>query len=261
MSNEATASAMRRMNPVRMEHAFFSDLNPWMWWVKPMAEAVRADRRPAAKDNPCSRSSAAAEADREALDQYRDAARRPRRARLQGDLRVPGAARWRSARIRRRPGAAAPADRPGSVKSSRALKRKELEASLESGTPVDAWARLLALRPPRRPPVDERPFNMVRRMIDELKPENSPSLAALKAAVKRQAFVLALDAERAIAALPKLAPDRAMLRRGFDAARAVVSARGEMTAEQQNGTVATSRPTAWGRRVPEHGLDGRGSVH
>ena len=55
-------------------------------------------------------------------------------------------------------------------------------------------------------------------MIEELKPENVPSLAALKAAVKRQAFVLALDEERAIAALPKLAPEMRHRRQGFDVA-------------------------------------------
>ena len=55
---------------------------------------------------------------------------------------------------------------------------------------------------------------LVRRMIEELKPESVPSLAALKAAVKRQAFVLALDEERAIEALPKLAPEMHHRRKG-----------------------------------------------
>jgi hypothetical protein len=81
--------------------------------------------------------------------------------------------------------------------------------------------------------VDERPFNMVRRMIEELKPENVPSLAALKAAVKRQAFVLALDEERAIAALPKLVPEMHLRRRGCEVARLVASARGEPTPYQE----------------------------
>jgi hypothetical protein len=73
---------------------------------------------------------------------------------------------------------------------------------------------------------------MVRRMLEELKPEHIPSLEALKAALKRQAFVLALDEERAIAALPKLAPDPQLLRRGLDAARTVLRARGELTPQQ-----------------------------
>src|SRR6185369_746808 len=52
MSNDATAWMLRWMNPVRMEHAFFSDLNPWTAWIKPLAEAIRADRRPVSQDNP-----------------------------------------------------------------------------------------------------------------------------------------------------------------------------------------------------------------
>ena len=69
-------------------------------------------------------------------------------------------------------------------------------------------------------------------MIEEMKPEGRPSLAALKAAIKRQAYALALDEERALAALPKLAPDMDNRRRGLDAARAVMRARGELTPEQ-----------------------------
>ena len=98
---------------------------------------------------------------------------------------------------------------------------------------LDAWARLLIYVRPEGSAVDERPFNMVRRMIEELKPENAPSLAALKAAVKRQAFILALDEERAIAALPKLAPEMRHRRQGFDVARTVMKARGELTPHQE----------------------------
>jgi hypothetical protein len=69
-------------------------------------------------------------------------------------------------------------------------------------------------------------------MMDEMKPENRPTLAALKAAVKRQAYALALDEERALSALPKLAADMEQRRRGFNAARSVMRARGELTPEQ-----------------------------
>jgi hypothetical protein len=104
---------------------------------------------------------------------------------------------------------------------------------MEEGSLLDAWARLLIYVRPEGSAVDERPFNMIRRMIQELKPEHIPSLAALKAAVKRQAFVLALDEERAIKALPKLAPEMHLRRKGFEAARLVISSRGELTPYQE----------------------------
>ena len=38
MSSEATAVMQRLMNPVRLQRWMLSDLNPWMQWVKAMAE-------------------------------------------------------------------------------------------------------------------------------------------------------------------------------------------------------------------------------
>ena len=46
MSTEATARVLRDTNPARLERWYLSDLNPWMPWVKSMAETVRANRQP-----------------------------------------------------------------------------------------------------------------------------------------------------------------------------------------------------------------------
>jgi hypothetical protein len=51
--------------------------------------------------------------------------------------------------------------------------------------------------------------------------------------VKRQALVLALDEERAIRALPKLAPEMRHRRQGYDAVRAIMRSRGELTPHQE----------------------------
>jgi len=91
---------------------------------------------------------------------------------------------------------------------------------------------LLYVRPEEKV-VDERPYNLMRQMIDEIEPERRPSPAAVKAAMKRQAFVVALDEERAVAALPLLVPEMHQRRKGFEAARKVASARGKPTAHQE----------------------------
>jgi hypothetical protein len=233
MSNEATAWTLRMMNPVRVEHAFFSDLNPWMAaWIKPLANMVRANRRPVSSENPflqlqrqvsgrIAQSLAEYGLARDGLEEraFKTIYESPALALAVGaDPRVPERSgprngTWEREELARR-------------------KRKDVEASVETGTPVDAWARLLLYLRADGQVIDERPFNMVRRMIEELAPEHIPSLAVLQAAVKRQAFVLAFDEERAMAALAKLAPDQALLRKGFDAARAVLGARGELTANQ-----------------------------
>ncbi|MEN6465138.1 MAG: DUF3141 domain-containing protein, partial [Syntrophaceae bacterium] len=51
MVNETTAQMGRTLHPLRMQHWFFSDLNPLMWPVKAMAPSVRQNRKPASNDN------------------------------------------------------------------------------------------------------------------------------------------------------------------------------------------------------------------
>jgi len=51
MVNETTAQMGRTLHPLRMQHWFFSDLNPMMWPVGAMASAVQASRKPAVEDN------------------------------------------------------------------------------------------------------------------------------------------------------------------------------------------------------------------
>ena len=169
----------------------------------------------------------------QALDQYRDAARRHVTSACSRRSTSRPGSRRRSASRPDSLGRRGPQSASWEQDELKRLKRKELESHIEEGTLLDAWARLLIYVRPEGNVVDERPFNMVRRMIEELKPENVPSLAALKAAVKQQAFVLALDEERAIAALPKLAPEMRHRRQGFDVARTVMKSRGELTPHQE----------------------------
>jgi hypothetical protein len=52
ISNEQLASLVRATNPVRMQYTMFADHNPLMRSVAGAADQVRADRHPAAPDNP-----------------------------------------------------------------------------------------------------------------------------------------------------------------------------------------------------------------
>ena len=51
MSNDYTAKLGRQFHPLRYQRWAFSDVNPWLAWLKPAAEAVRAQRKTARKDN------------------------------------------------------------------------------------------------------------------------------------------------------------------------------------------------------------------
>ncbi|RDK07678.1 DUF3141 domain-containing protein [Cupriavidus lacunae] len=52
MSNEMTARVLREFHPLRLQNWMFSDLNPWMAWLKPAADAVRTSRQALAPDHP-----------------------------------------------------------------------------------------------------------------------------------------------------------------------------------------------------------------
>lgn len=55
MANDTTASMLRAFHPLRAQRWMFSDYNPWLAWLGPAADAVRAARKPAAADEPLRR--------------------------------------------------------------------------------------------------------------------------------------------------------------------------------------------------------------
>jgi pimeloyl-ACP methyl ester carboxylesterase len=232
-SSDLSAETLRETNPARMERWGFSDLNPWMAWVAAMARAVREDRRPVSQDNPLLRMER--DVSRQivrSLDQYRDLRDAYEERLFRSIYEWPLLASLIGV-DRRMLGRQGPRARTWEQEELRHMKQREIEAYVEEGTIVDAWARLLIYVRPKGDPADERPFNMVRRMLEEAKPESVPSIGALREAIKRQARVLALDEERAIEALPKLAKDTNLRKRDLDVARTVMKSRGELTAQQE----------------------------
>ncbi|MGF6288321.1 DUF3141 domain-containing protein [Paraburkholderia youngii] len=51
-SNETTAQLLRDFHPLRLQRWAFSDLNPWLAALRPMADAVRASRQPSSDLEP-----------------------------------------------------------------------------------------------------------------------------------------------------------------------------------------------------------------
>lgn len=52
MSTPQTAAALREMHPLRLQRSLLSDLNPFLWPLKPWADAVQRNRRKVEADNP-----------------------------------------------------------------------------------------------------------------------------------------------------------------------------------------------------------------
>ena len=223
----------RALNPARLERYAFSDLNPWMLWVKWMADSVRANRRSASADNPFVRAERqASERIEQSLDAYRDARDRMYEWMFRAIYESPWVAAvvGLSGESVRHRGPKAPTWEHEELKR---MKRLVAESHIAEGTLLDGWARVMLYAWGEDKVADERPFNLVCRMIEKLRPELRPSLDELKAAVKRQAFALALDEARAMAALPKLLPAIAQRREAVACARRVSRARGALTPQQE----------------------------
>ena len=233
MSNEATAKWLRLSNPDRMRRYLLSDLNPAMWTVKSLAQMVRAQRMPVAPDNPLARIERRV-SDRvsRTLDAYRDR----RDAWYESVFKLIYESPWVAAAV----GLSGNADPHHSPRAAAALREEfarlkigEISTHFEAGTPFDGWVRVLIWQGMEDKVIDERPFNLIRRLGKEQPPGPLRTLSELKEAIRQQMFVLLLDEERAIAALPKLMPDRKDRARAVALARRIASAKGPLSASQE----------------------------
>ena len=72
LSNEYAAKFSRAFHPLRLQRWSISDLNPWLWWLAPTAEAVKAQRQALGPDDPARKLEAtASELTSASLDCYR----------------------------------------------------------------------------------------------------------------------------------------------------------------------------------------------
>jgi hypothetical protein len=86
-----------------------------------------------------------------------------------------------------------------------------------------------------RGPADERGLAAIRRLRGVADDKPRPTLAEFKALVREQFFMLLIDEEAALAAIPDLLPaDAALRRKAFAALPEVLSAAGELTGEALN---------------------------
>jgi pimeloyl-ACP methyl ester carboxylesterase len=232
MSNETTAKWLRVTNPDRMQRYLLSDLNPAMWTVKSLAQMVRAQRTPVAPDNPFTRIEQTISARIErSLDAYRD----QRDAWYESTFKAIYDSPWVAAAV----GLAGAADPRKSPKAAAAIREEfarlkiaEITSHIEEGSPFDAWVRLLLWQGMEDKVIDERPFNLIRRLGKQQPPGERRTLAELKDAIKQQMFVLLIDEKRAIAALPKLMSDPKLRERAISLARSIASAKGPLSATQ-----------------------------
>jgi pimeloyl-ACP methyl ester carboxylesterase len=230
MVTPQVADWLKRWHPVRMSYEAFTDANPFMPSVAKAAEQVREHRKPAASDNPfiVAQEKVSAEIVK-ALDGWRES---QEKLCEQIFLAVYGSPALQAA-VGVDPEAARPR-RPGKSLLHQELMDKriaELKSQINKGGLQECTIRGLIYVGMARGFVDERGIAALRRI--RLTEEGSRmTLAQFKAMAREQFFLLLLEPEATLAAIPKLLPaDVSERRKGLAAIRNVLSAAGEISGE------------------------------
>jgi len=224
------AEAMRNWHPLRIQYEAFSSRNPWMRAVGDVADKAREERKPVAQDNPflVFQERLSQQVVR-SLDQWRDAQEALSEAMFHAIYGSPALQTAMGVDPR-----AQPAERREMDPKRRALLQAriaDLKSKVASGGLREAGIRALLYVGSARGMVDERSLEALRRMR-ETDESARITLAEFKMLVREQFFMLLLDRDAALAAIPKLLPENMDKRREvFDAIQGVLSASAEISGE------------------------------
>src|SRR5262249_19546239 len=216
-ANEATAKSMRQLHPLRLQYELFTESNPFMVPLAYMASWVRDYRSPASKDNPF----VAAEQQMSShivsgLDTGRD----------WRDMRAEQPFLWTyGSPVLQAPFGIDPAATERQRRAPKGPFHQELLqnriAELKSHIPVgglrEAVVRAILYIGMSRGSVDERGFELVRRIRSTQHELPVLTLAAFKVMVREQFLMLLIDPEAALAAIPAMLPaDADKRQKGFE---------------------------------------------
>src|SRR6266404_9500125 len=227
------AESMRNLHPLRLQYELFSSHNPFMPAVESLAEKVSEDRKPVSKDNPfMAFQEQVSKQIAHALDSWRDSQEAFSEAIF---LAVYGSASVQAA-VGIDPQSVPSRRQEMSAKHREMLQARiaELKSSIGEGGLREAAVRGLLYVGSARGMVDERSLEALRNLRRNDTGARL-TLSEFKMLVREQFFMLLLDQETALAAIPKLLPDDADNRRtAFAAIREVLSASAAISGEVAN---------------------------
>jgi hypothetical protein len=224
------AEAMRKWHPLRVQYEAFSSKNPLMKAVENAADRARDNRKPVSDDNPfLAWQERMSKQIVSSLDQWRDSAEALSEAMF---LAIYGSPVLQTA-VGVDPQSASSRYREMDPKHRALLQGRiaELKSKIGSGGLREAGIRALLYVGSARGMVDERSLEALRRLrqADE---SARITLAEFKMLVREQFFMLLLDREAALAAIPKLLPASMDKRRkAFAVIEEVLSASAEISGE------------------------------
>ncbi len=229
---EAMAKWTHEMHPLRLQYKLFSDANPWMAQVRDKAEEARRDRKPVSADNPflAFQESMSAQIVG-SLNAWRDMCESASESMF---LSIYGSPALQAA-VGIDPADTHPQRRAPKSALHRELveaRIAQLKAQITHGGWREALARALLYVGLPRGAVDERGFEAIRRVRDAMDEGSRHSLAEFKAMIREQFFMLLVDREAALAAIPALLPhDVDQRREAFAMLCQVLDAAGKVAGE------------------------------
>jgi pimeloyl-ACP methyl ester carboxylesterase len=200
LGNEVTAKVSRQFHPLRFQRWAFSDLNPWLAWLGPAAQAVKAQRLPAGADNPTSRiekmMSEVISASLDCYREFRDATSEAAFFQIYGNVFSLYLADKHEAQQRAAGSTAEPRELPFV---------KEALASIAEGGFAEALARVGSLLARRGAPLPLARLALKQQLAAEyrdLLPDFAPD--EWRRIRGEQDIIVRYEPEKAIATLPKL---------------------------------------------------------
>lgn len=225
-----TADLLRNRHPLRLQYEVFSSQNPLMGALKNMADKAREGRKPVAEDNPFLLwQERVSKLIVSSLDQWRDSQEAFSEAMF---LAVYGSPALQAA-VGIDPQSAPSRRREMDTEYRDRLNARiaELRASIDRGGLKEAVIRGLLYVGAARGMVDERSLEALRRARRDDKTSRL-TLAEFKMLVREQFFMLLLEPEESLAAIPKLLPANDEQRRAaFAAIQDILSASAEISGE------------------------------
>ena len=230
LANQPMADLARAINPLRLSYTIFADNNPWMKGLRPLAAGVSAARRPVAADNPLlALQKQVSDQITTALDSYREA-RDPLEEQMffgfYGSPFVQALLGINKDTVVR----PVPETSPEGL-AARQAQTVAYAAMLETGGFDEALTRAVLYVGAADRALDQRcalALNVARQQLMHL------SLAEFKMLVRDQFFILQLEPERAIEALPSLLPKPDARKEVLKQVRAIASAGDPLTVAERD---------------------------
>jgi hypothetical protein len=227
----AVADAIRTLHPLRLQYELASDENPMMAPIAKLADEVRERRRAAAADNPfLAIERNVSEQIVAALDGWRQLSETWCETMFLTAFGSPVL----QAAVGVDPGAESNPCKAAKNPLHRRLldiRVAELRSRIAAGGPREAIVRALLHVGMGRGAVDERGFEMARRIRES---HSDMSITAFKALVREQFAILQIDQDAALRAIPELLPEEPATRRAaFGLISQILAARGDLTDEDR----------------------------